>query len=365
MEKLKNMLDDRYKKISIYTICTLTITFVLCILVYKAGGPVKKILNVIGLVLQPIIFGGVIAYLIAPLVSWLEKKINNKHARGIAVAICMLLLVLFLIALGFILVSLVSQQISGLHFSDIQALYESYQDQVMSVWERIQGWLGERDITAGSVAGQVTGAVSNVTSFLTTALFSLIFCIYFLLDAENLIYYWGRVLRIFCKPETLTKSYEILQDADKCFSGYIRGQLLDALLMGTMTVIIMTICKVPHAFVIGFLTGFGNLIPYFGPVVGILSLVIVCLTEGAYHSLLVGGIILVIVMTIDGNLINPKLLSSSISVHPLLVFCAMIAGSAVGGLAGMLVAVPLAALLKIEFDKYLDKKEAEKAAQTA
>ncbi len=103
---------------------------------------------------------------------------------------------------------------------------------------------------------------------------------------------------------------------------------------------------------------------YVGPVIGFATLVIVCLIESAWGKLLVGGIILAVILVLDGNLINPKLLSSSIEIHPLLVFAAMTAGSAVGGLLGMLVAVPLAALLKIEFDKYVAKKEAEKKWKT-
>ena len=70
--------------------------------------------------------------------------------------------------------------------------------------------------------------------------------------------------------------------------------------------------------------------------------------------------LMAVLLFVDGNIINPKLLSSSIEIHPLLVFAAMIAGSAVGGLLGMLVAVPLMALAKLEFDKYIDRKEKEK-----
>jgi predicted PurR-regulated permease PerM len=154
-------------------------------------------------------------------------------------------------------------------------------------------------------------------------------------------------------------------DADKCFSGYIRGQFLDALLVGVVTFIAMLICKVPYPFVIGLLTGLGNLIPYVGPVVGFVTLLIACLIEGAMDKLLIGGIVLAVLLVVDGNIINPKLVSSTIEIHPLLVFAAMIAGSAIGGLVGMLVAVPLAALLKIEFDKYLDRKEAEKKSLKA
>ena len=95
------------------------------------------------------------------------------------------------------------------------------------------------------------------------------------------------------------------------------------------------------------------------------ALLIVCLIEGAWGKLLIGGIVLAVLLVVDGNIINPKLLSSSIEIHPLLVFAAMIAGSAIGGLIGMLVAVPLAALLKIQFDKFIARKEAEKGIKPA
>ena len=68
-------------------------------------------------------------------------------------------------------------------------------------------------------------------------------------------------------------------------------------------------------------------------------------------------VILAILMFVDGNIVNPKLLSNAVSVHPLLVVAALIAGGAIGGIVGMIVAVPVASLLKVWFNRYLDKKE--------
>ena len=101
----------------------------------------------------------------------------------------------------------------------------------------------------------------------------------------------------------------------------------------------------------------GNMIPYVGPVVGYFMVVIVCIPTASFDKMAVGIIILTVLMFIDGNIINPKLLSNAVSVHPLLVVAALIAGGAIGGIVGMIVAVPTAALIKLQFDRYIDKME--------
>jgi len=91
-------------------------------------------------------------------------------------------------------------------------------------------------------------------------------------------------------------------------------------------------------------------------VVGFGSLIIVSLAEGSITKLLIGSAILAAVMFIDGNVINPRMLSSNVEVHPVLVIVALLAGGKVGGVVGMLVAVPVAALLKLQFEKYVEKR---------
>ena len=139
-------------------------------------------------------------------------------------------------------------------------------------------------------------------------------------------------------------------------SGYIRGQSMDALLVGVMVSIAMLIARIPYALVIGILTGIGNLVPYVGPVVGFGSLIIVSLAENSISKLIIGAVILAVVMFIDGNVINPRMLSSNVEVHPVLVIVALLAGGKVGGVVGMLIAVPVAALLKLQFERYVEKR---------
>lgn len=358
MPKIKQHLDSKYTKISLYAIATITISFVLCIILSLSGPFFRKVFNVIGLVLKPIIAGGVLAYLVEPVVQWFQKKL--KFSRVVAVIATILIIVLFILALLVMTGLFLGEQISAINFNDIGELIGSFSEQFTEIGNRVTEWFANHSIDIKAITGGVTGVVSGITGAASDIFFAAIFAIYFLLDSGGIQNYWTRVRKLFVKPETAAKVHEILMDADKCFSGYIRGQFMDAILVGIVTFIAMLICQVPYPFVIGLLTGAGNLIPYVGPIIGFATLTIVCAIEGAWSKLLIGGIILAVLLFVDGNIINPKLLSSSIEIHPLLVFAAMIAGSAVGGLLGMLVAVPLAALLKIRFDKFIARKEKEK-----
>ena len=82
-----------------------------------------------------------------------------------------------------------------------------------------------------------------------------------------------------------------------------------------------------------------------------------CLLQGNISKLVIGLVILLVLRFLDGNVLNPRLLANSVKVHPLLVVAALIGGGALGGILGMLVAVPVGALIKLQFDRYLAKKE--------
>jgi hypothetical protein len=106
----------------------------------------------------------------------------------------------------------------------------------------------------------------------------------------------------------------------------------------------------------------GNLIPYVGGPVGFASIALMCLPSASWGKMIAGFVAMAIIMVVDANVINPKLLSDNVEVHPILVVAALIGGGAVGGIAGMLVAVPFAAFLKIQLDRWVEKREAEVAA---
>lgn len=358
---LKQFNDPKYNKIAAYVIITAVIIFILCNILSLSGGFFRKLFNVIGLVLKPIIYGGIIAYLFEPLIQKIEQLFQGKSARPIAVILTAALILTAFIG-GIIMIGIAARNRAGaitIDTGSVSAIIQSLDVQINEIIAKVQNWLTENLGMVGNTFGKITDIFSGFSDFASNLFFSLIFAVYFLLDSERIGAYWSRILNIFVKPEFRERARELINDADRCFSGYIRGKLLDALLVFLMVSAAMYICRIPYAFVIGLMTALGNLIPFVGPVGGIIALLVVCLSEGLMDKFIIGAVLLVVLMAIDANVINPKLMSRSIAIHPLLVFTAMIAGGAVGGIAGMLVSAPLAALLKIEFDKYIDRKEVE------
>ncbi|MBQ6151853.1 MAG: AI-2E family transporter [Mogibacterium sp.] len=362
MKKLDKYYNEEYTKKAFYVVTTALITFVLGLIIYYLAGKTGTALSFVSGVLKPLILGLVFTYLLSPVVKNLESKpfsgIRNPATRKVAAVVSTFIIVLM--ALGLILGILavtVTKSLSAFNPAEFKEYLLVLADQFSKFWTTIEKQLASMNINLGSGGvwlGKIFNGVKNGAS---TLLFAVIFAVYFLLD-EKIFQYWADVLKVFANEKTRDRLHVLSADANRVFSGYIRGQSMDAAIVGSLVSIALLIAGVPYAVVIGILTGLGNLVPYVGPVVGFGSLIIVCLAEGSFMHLLIGGIILAAVMFIDGNIINPRMLSSNVEVHPVLVIIALLAGGKIGGVVGMLVAVPVAALLKLQFERYVEKRKA-------
>ena len=366
MKKLEKYYNKEYTVISAYAVATALAIFVLGMIIYYLATKTGSVLAFLSAVLKPLVLGLVFTYLLSPLVKKLESKlfgtIEKRTAARVAAVILTFVIVIAVIGLilGIIAVT-VTKSISAFHPAEIKQYLMALADQFSKFWTTIEQQLASMNINLGSVGDMLGRVFNGVKSGASTLLFAAIFAIYFLLD-DHIRVYWGGVLDAFTSEKTREKLRQFAADADRVFSGYIRGQATDAAIVGMLVSIALLIAGVPYAVVIGILTGIGNLVPYVGPVVGFGSLVIVCLAEGSVKTLIVGGLILAAVMFIDGNVINPRMLSSNVEVHPVLVIVALLAGGKVGGVVGMLVAVPVAALMKLQFDKYVEKRREKQGA---
>lgn len=366
MKKLKAWLEPRYTKIAIYAIVSAIIVFSCCLLIFNSNAALVHTWKLVTAIMSPLVLGMVIAYLLLPVVKILEKKVfggvkSKKARRNLSVLLIFAIVVAVLVVAIVAVIVAVTKSISAIDLSmaSITQFLDSLQEDFADFWKIIEQKLADYDVNLGSIGKTAAGFFVDLKSAASTLLFAVIFSIYFLLDS-GIKKYWKKAAHTLMSEKNIDRCSEFLQDADRVFSGYIRGQTLDALIMGSMVTLAFLIADVPYAAVIGILTGLGNLIPFVGPIVGFASLFIVCLTQMAFGKLIIGAIILIIILAIDGNLINPKLLSTNVEVHPILVFLALIAGGEVGGIVGMLVAVPCAALVKDQFEKYVDFKRAEK-----
>lgn len=378
--QIKNQMNKKYTTISLYVI----FTFIVIFAITKVGdnaprilGTVTKALHYISVLLTPLIAGFVIAYLVYPVVQFMERRLGSlkhfkkkgKSTRGPAVAITAVLIATVLIAGLSLIISALTREFKLISIDDITGLVNSLSASLKDLYTQLEAWLERMNISskalsdfaeslsawignfASGVGTNLSSSLGNISGVFTSAIFSIIFAIYFLLDSAGLSSYWDRVFRAVSGKRVYKGFHQFLDDADFVFSGYIRGQLMDALIMAVMISFALSLLGIKFAVIIGVLTGIGNLIPYVGPFIAYACTVLVCLMNWDIKKLIISLVVLFIIQTLDGNVINPKLLSSSISVHPMLVIVALIIGGAVGGFLGMLLAVPVAALAKIWFDR--------------
>lgn len=358
-------LDQKYLKICVYAAVTVLVTVIVGAIAFSTGPFWSKLWSIFTAVLKPIIIGGIIYYLLLPVVNKFEGLFNrekkHKWARAVSVLITIgIIVAAVLLVLVMIAISLY-KNVGSLDMQSLQSLIVNFENDYSEILTYLEQKLSSMNLSTSSFSGFFKSMAGAVESFFSGMMFGIIFAIYFLLDENDRIYrYWKRVFKLIFGEKQQESIKRFIKDADTAFSGYIRGQLVDATIVGILATISLSIAGVPYSAIIGACIGFGNLIPYFGPVLGYAATVVVCLPTAAFGKMIIGLVIIAVIMFVDGNIINPKLLSDNVDVHPLLVVAALIAGGAVGGIAGMLIAVPSAALIKMQFDRYLIKLEESK-----
>ena len=385
MNFFKDKINKKYFEISMYVIFTCIVIFLLSrftdqlpVIAKTTGSALKWV----GAILKPVIIGFIIAYLLFPMLERLEGLLwkikplkKKKSVRGLAVALQGVIILVGLFIVVSLLVSVITKQARAANSEDIIEGIKTYANSINELYRELIDRLDKLNINSAEIKSSVDTFTNNLGKYmlnlssqlgnlagnlkdgLATALFALIFSIYFLLDMPKLKKYWGRVLGIIL-PEKVKATFDtLIKDADKVFSGYIRGQAIDAFMVGVVVSIVFSIIGIQYAIVIGLLIGLGNLIPYMGPIVGYSSIVIVGIATSDYKSMVIAAIALLIIQAIDGNLIYPKLLSTSVNIHPMIVIISLTVGASIGGLVGMIVAVPTGALVKVWFERLINIAE--------
>jgi len=385
MNFFKNKINKKYFEISMYVIFTCIVIFLLSRFTDQLPAIAKttgSALKWVGAILKPVIIGFIIAYLLFPMLEKLESLLRKikplkkkKSVRGLAVALQWIIILVGLFIVVSLLVSVITKQARAANSEDIIEGIKTYANSINELYRELIDRLDKLNINSAEIKSSVDTFTNNLGKYmlnlssqlgnlagnlkdgLATALFALIFSIYFLLDMPKLKKYWGRVLGIILPEKVKITLDTLIKDADKVFSGYIRGQAIDAFMVGVVVSIVFSIIGIQYAIVIGLLIGLGNLIPYMGPIVGYSSIVVVGIATGDYKSMVIAAIALLIIQAIDGNLVYPKLLSTSVNIHPMIVIISLTVGASIGGLVGMIVAVPTGALVKVWFERLINIAE--------
>ena len=315
----------------------------------------------------PLVVGCVIAYPVNILMRFYERHYFPKAVTGFAVksrrAVCMAAAFLTLvIAVTLVidlivpeLVSCVSVIISALPaaleslFNMLARLHLLPEDIAASLsgtdWQSKIGQLIDLVLSgAGTLVNAVLSALSSVFSGIVTALVGLIFSFYLLLGKDRLAGQCSRLMRRYLRPAWYENITYVLRVLDDCFSRYIVGQCVEAVILGTLCTLGMLVLRLPYATMIGALTAFTALIPvagaYIGGAVGALMVFSVSPVKAIIFI-----VFLVVLQQAEGNLIYPKVVGSSLGLPAIWVLAAVTVGGGIMGIAGMLLGVPIAAAL--------------------
>jgi len=373
--------DRTLVKYSIYIVVLATILY----LIYRLVSNLELILSTImsalsGLlaILTPFIIALVIAYLLHPIVCWIERNVmnskrfskskNEKHQklkRTISVLLTYLLVLGIIVILLYSTYAMIGGQIS--RQVDINAVIDSissYSEKYNQIYEQLRVRLENSGLSdnlkqqfidtaenvneiLGSAVSKSFNQVRRLGSNVVNIVLGLILGFYILKDLEYFKQLYRDTTKALIKERKNQKLKSLFADINQIISKFIRGQLLDALIVGILSSIGLSIIGLDFAVLIGMTAGIANIIPYFGPIIGSVPAIIVGLLSGSPIKALLAVVVLVVVQQVDGALISPKVVGDSVGLHPVFVMLSILVGGAYFGLWGMLIAVPTAAIIKM------------------
>lgn len=373
------MKHNSFKELLIKTLDTLVVV-VLAALVYRAAtnfGALAAGFKSAAKIFAPFFYGFLLAYVlnipcngISRLLARTKIPFLQKHKKGISISIVYILLIL----LAYVALRMV-----------IPAAYESilvfvknfdryYRTVEASLAEFLELFSLQLDLSMKNLLpliknlnldGLLTSvqAIVGVSSGILQTFLALISSVYTLLEKDKFKAFLDRILRAFLSDTTYTRTIRYTGQLNRNFKQYIYAQTLDGCIMGILAGIELALLGSQFALVLGIMLALVNYIPYFGSIVGtIISVLVVMFSQGIPTGLL-ALVILLVTQQIDGNIIQPRLMSNSFSISPLLVIVSVTVGGAAAGVLGMLAAIPLIATLLSILEDIVTYFEQKKAAQ--
>lgn len=211
----------------------------------------------------------------------------------------------------------------------------------------------------GGLLSSGGGLIGGVVSGVSTFVIGLIFSFYILLQKEKLGRQGKQVLYGFLPGDKADRTLEILRLAEKTFSSFLSGQCLEAVILGSLFVIAMTLFRMPYALLVGVLIGITALIPIVGAFIGcIVGALLIALVEPMKALIFV--IMFLILQQIEGNLIYPHVVGSSVGLPSIWVLAAVTVGGNLMGIGGMLLFIPLCSVAYALFRGYVKRRLREK-----
>ncbi|HBY19705.1 MAG: hypothetical protein A2Y24_05205 [Clostridiales bacterium GWE2_32_10] len=380
---MKRFLSTQYGMFAVYTF------FIVCagILFEKVIGHIDIVYNFfistfifVTDILTPLIYALAIAFVLKPSVNWFEKKIyskafsrkidgeeqNVKFIRVTSVFTVISIIVIFLtIVLNYILPQIV---VNGKEFIDnmpdkidklrYNILRDYNIDLNINYADMVNLWENKLHEITGSYTEMMEISLNILESVkgILTIFIGIILSIYILIDKEEIYRNFKKMSITFINRRRAYKVINFIKLFDHIFGKFIMGKSIDSTIVGTLSFLGFLAFDLEYALLGGFVVGVSNMIPFFGPIIGSVPVIILCLLQDGVVKAIWVAVFILLLQQLDGNIFEPMVLGDTLGLKPINVILATTIGGALFGIIGMFLGVPTFAVLKIMIDKYIQRK---------
>lgn len=331
-------------------------------------GIIYKIINV----LLPFIIGIALAYVLnIPMMKiekFLKSKVKNKKFPVRIISI-ILSIVILVIVLAVVLLMLVPELIENIELlilniptliTNIEqwvvGLLDNYPDMQIEIQKAFEETANVSGLIVNGLNYLLNGSInliSNLVSGVFNVFTALIFAVYMLSQKESILDSLKELLYTYVKKDYADKIMEISTLSNKVFSKFISGQCVEAVILGCIFFVVLSLLRFPYALLISVLTSITALIPIFGAFIAMVIGVILIAITNPFQALIF-VIVFLVIQQIENNFIYPKVVGKSVGLSPLLTLLAITVGGGLFGVVGMLIGLPIASIV---YSLFMDNKK--------
>ncbi|WP_233095815.1 AI-2E family transporter [Alicyclobacillus sp. SO9] len=339
------LFSHRYFRVLISVLVTLVCLYLVGLL----RGFFSDIWAVLQVLVIPFVGALVVAYILRPVVELLVKR---KVPRSVAILLIYFSFALFFVVVVMNLIPLLSRQVTELinrapvfvHQADkwIDNLTAQKQYLPDSLRQGVEGAINQVETSITKQTGQILQMITSTVNAIFIAFVIPFLVFYMLKDARAL----GRVVVHLAPKHYQDDVKRVLIGIDEMLGRYVRGQLLIMLIVGILTYAGLLVIRMPYAITLASFMGIADLIPYIGSFIGAVPAVILALFISPQMAIKV-LIVNIIVQQLEGNLVSPQIMGRTMDMHPMLIVAALLVAGNLGGVLGLIVAIPIVAVVKV------------------
>ena len=374
--------NKKYLVISFHVIITVGILVVLGMLLFKLSEAKNVIIQTARgtlAVFAPLLLAIFFSVLLEPVTNFFQKgyearltalqrsKIKNRKV-GTAAAYFTVIIILVLGG-GWAAKSLGTADLDGLA-EQLSAFVQKMGDLLvllnlklaeLGILQNVEGilsaWTESASLWIQDKIMGIAGYLPKIGSSLVDIVVGLTAAFYFLMEKKRILSICREASFVFFGEKATRRIRRVSREVDNVVMGYLGGQLTDASIMAVLFSIAFTVVGLPYGIVLGLISGFSNLIPYFGAIMAFILAILAGLLSGEPIRALYASILILILQQIDTVFIVPKVVGKKVEMHPVLVLLSLAVFGRLFGFWGLLVAVPLGALIKSFFFWLMNKKQ--------